>query len=427
MKDFYKEKIEKIAMEKIAARAWKKFLPRLSDSNYSKLLNAGVYNPDKELQGFRRGTQNIFNKYDSKLIRSPQKAKEATKELGIDHTKFVTGKAPKSEEIKEYLSDFDKKKGKYSEVGPHALSRAMNPSKKGIDRTPVKALNGKSGYAYVPKNEHNSYIKNNPHVVDSQVKQIPRRDRDQRKWSQALSERHEADEIRYGEQLAKKANKKGKIANDYPEYFSHVSPKVLAQESANAALVPRTKTPNQHTAMRKMTKENESVKDLTGREYGSSAVYDKKSANKAEKYFLQTGNTKHPTANLKKKNKISSEDEKWLADRKARMEAYEKEVREKMGLNNKPQSQPQSQPVTQPTNNNKLKLEKDPINLKKQEIKSKIDLNKSPMATNTGGGLTLNKSNPIDFKKQEIKSKVDLNKPPMATNTGGGLTLNREY
>ena len=49
------------------------------------------------------------------------------------------------------------------------------------------------------------------------------------------------------------------------------------------------------------------------------------------------------------------------------------------------------------------------------------------MTTNTGGGLTLNKSNPIDLKKQEIKSKVDLNKPPMATNTGGGLTLNKEY
>ena len=60
-------------------------------------------------------------------------------------------------------------------------------------------------------------------------------------------------------------------------------------------------------------------------------------------------------------------------------------------------------------------------------VTSKIDLNKPPMTTNTGGGLTLNKSNPIDLKKQEIKSKVDLNKPPMATNTGGGLTLNKEY
>ena len=389
MRDFYKEKIEKIAMEKIAARAWKKFLPKLSDANYNKLLNAGVYNPDRELKGFRRGTQNILNKYDSKLIRSPQKAKEATKEIGVDNTKFMTGKAPDSKELKEYLSEFDEKKGKYSEVGAHAISRAMNPSKGGIDKTPIKALNGRSGYIYVPKNDHNAFIKRKPYVVDGQLKQIPRRDRDQRKWTQALSERHEADEIRYGEQLAKKANKKGKVVNDYNNYFSHVSPKVLAQESANAALVPRTKTPNQYVAMRKKTKENESVKDLMGIDYGSSAVYDKKAANKAEKYFLQTGNTKHPTANLKKKKKMTSEDEKWLAERKAKMDAYEKELKEKMGLNNK--SQPQPQPVTQSTNSNKPKPGKDPIDLKKQEIKSKVDLNKPPMATNTGGGLTLNK------------------------------------
>ena len=50
VKNFYKEQIEKLAMEKIASRAWKKFLPQLSDVNYKKLVDAGVYNKNKELQ-----------------------------------------------------------------------------------------------------------------------------------------------------------------------------------------------------------------------------------------------------------------------------------------------------------------------------------------------------------------------------------------
>ena len=83
MKDYYKQQIEKVAMEKIAARAWKKVLPKLSDANYNRLLNTGVYNPDKELKGLRRGTNAIMGKYDAKMIKKPNRAGAATVELTL--------------------------------------------------------------------------------------------------------------------------------------------------------------------------------------------------------------------------------------------------------------------------------------------------------------------------------------------------------
>ena len=73
--------------------------------------------------------------------------------------------------------------------------------------TPSKSLNNKTGgFTFVPKNGYNAMLKKNPELQQEfpNMKPISRRDRDSKKWTQAIMERHEADELRYSKANAKK-------------------------------------------------------------------------------------------------------------------------------------------------------------------------------------------------------------------------------
>lgn len=266
MKDYYKQQIEKVAMEKIAARAWKKFLPRLSDGNYNKLLNAGVYNPDKELKGLRRGTHNILQKYDAKMIRKPNRAGAATVEL---------------ESRKRELSPITKRNLKQAPEEEMLAATRFNSN----GNKPIKAANNKTGgVIFTPKNTHNKSYYTDPEGWDkfqSGFKPFSRRDRDGRKWSQAITERHEADEIRYGH-----ANQKKGIG-EKAGYSSHISPKVTMQESANIGLMPRSVKNRGIADIRQGSGEASFLGQISGVPYGSSAVYNKGAARKAEKNVLK--------------------------------------------------------------------------------------------------------------------------------------------
>ena len=314
MKDFYKQEIEKVAMEKIATRAWKKFLPKLSDKNYNRLLESGVYNPKKELSGFERGTQAILSKNNATLVRKPNRVAAAQIETARDFNAYLQN----NPNFKLSKATVKRIKAGAQTEGAHSISRSMMPSLKGSDE-PLKALKGnKTGYIYAPKNEHNKMIYNaeaeNPgsgkkfYKEKFGVEPISRRDRENRRWTQAITERHEADEIRYSNQ----ARKKGLLIDDMngidQSYFSHVSPKVLAQESANVGLMPRSIKNNQYKAMRSyyhkggvQAQEANSIGSLTGTPYGSSAVYNKKGAAKAEKHWFNKGTYTKPI-NLKKED-----------------------------------------------------------------------------------------------------------------------------
>ena len=270
MKDFYKQEIEKVAMEKIAARAWKKFLPGLSDKNYNRLLQSGVYNPERELQGIRKGSHFMMGKYDGKFIRKPNKAGASAVEL---------------ESKKRNLTTTNVKNIKQTPGEDMLANTFQNPKNQAGVNEPIKAANNKTGgVAFVPKNTHNKSYYTDPegwNKYEPGFKPFSRRDRDGRKWSQAITERHEADEIRYGRINQNKGIGQGAA------YSSHISPKVTMQESANIALMPRSVKNRGVENIRRDSGEASYLEQISGVPYGSSAVYNKSAARRAEKNVLK--------------------------------------------------------------------------------------------------------------------------------------------
>ena len=268
MIDFYKQEIEKVAMEKIAARAWKKFLPKLSDKNYNRLLQSGVYNPDKELSGIERGTQAILNRYDKKIIRKPNKAGGAAAEM-VKRDAKQNGEFLSNAEINYYKNMPKNEMSGFSATPPTKQS------------TPYNATGTKNGFVFIPKNTHNESLRANPQwKEETGFKPFSRRQRVDNKWNQALTERHEADEARYGT-----INRRKGIA-DNTSYSSHASPKVLSQESANMAIMPRSVKNTPIKDFRNNTGEARVMEHISGVPYASSGVYNKRAAKKAENYII---------------------------------------------------------------------------------------------------------------------------------------------
>ena len=276
--------IHKEAMEKIAARAWKKFLPQLSNTNYNRLVDAGIYNKNKELQGLRRGTHNILKQNDIKMIKNPNRAGAASVEMSEAWHKQRN--IPMPSDIRQDLRTAPQENMAFSQSFKDDFPNGGQPS--------IKSANNKTGgFTFVPKNEHNSMLRANPEISEyyPELQPLSRRDRDGRKWSQAITERHEADEIRFDNRniekriAAKQRTGKRKYSNT--GYMSHATPKVLMQESANVGMMPREVKTDVMTNMRKVTGEASDLQNRTGIGYGSSAVYDKKAARKAEKSVIR--------------------------------------------------------------------------------------------------------------------------------------------
>ncbi|MGL5715943.1 MAG: DUF5661 family protein [Paraclostridium sp.] len=296
--DFWKRKkknkkkdIEKKAsfsddIEKIAARAWKSRLGQIGEDGINKLVDSGVLDRTKELKGLRRGTQNIAKKEHTKLFRNPEHAAGYTTRATKEHAKKLQG-------IDISPSDAAAFKDQVANMGPFGSPMSHYPGK--MFHT-----------AHVQKNAYPKAKK----MVNSQLSQfgadvkkdgmisIPRKDKESKKWAQALLERHEIDETRFGSRAMN--NKKTSI--NTPEhgwrpttnFSSHMTPKVVAAESANVAVAPK----NARDAFTKMRRLNEStighantevgaLKDISGGriDYGKSGNYDKKGANKAEKHI----------------------------------------------------------------------------------------------------------------------------------------------
>lgn len=267
-----RKQIEKQAMEKIASRAWKKFLPKLSDANYKKLVDAGIYNKDRELRGLRRGTQNILRKENAKLVSNARKAGAANAELYKKDFMLEKGKVPSAKTIERY------KKEPAKNMASDSLITEYKPTSSVLGR-------GRNHLVFVPKNEHN--VAKSTAIND----RLSRRDRDGRKWNQALTERHEADEIRYGNRLIEKSKKKGTDPTQAMYSINggaHISPKVIAQESANVAVAPRSIKKNVFRELRQSTGEDVDIGKRTGIPYGSSGVYNKAAARKAEKSVINS-------------------------------------------------------------------------------------------------------------------------------------------
>lgn len=282
--------LEKVAqyreeIEKIASRAWKRNLGRIGEKGIEKLVESGVLNRKKELKGLRRGTQGILKKEQAKMFRNSEHFAGIGTKNAVNNARKAGGSYS--------AEDIATAKETLKNMGPGAMP--------GID---VKGIKHK-GVAHVRKNS-DKQVRNliNDNVIDEynsyadkkmkSLKPIPRKDRESKKWKQALFERHEADEVRFGNKAMKSKNKVMDIDGvKYPTtmFSSHISPKVLVAESANVALAPK----NAKNSMKHLRNYNQkqvghsqtemgALKEHSGKkfQYGKSGAYDKKTAKKLE-------------------------------------------------------------------------------------------------------------------------------------------------
>lgn len=261
MKNLYIDSIEKIATQ-----AWKKHFADLGEESIKRLEASGVLNRGKELKGLRVGTKKILGKENSKMFRQQEKYLGHT----MESVKQYFGLTPKMKEYgqtRQQLKDMG--------VSGNAL---LSHSKW-----------DKSGGIFTPKNsrkEVNSVLNN----MGVEPSTISRKDRESKKWVQALLERHEADEIRHG----RKVMKNPKLMADYEgqqipttRFATHITPKVVTSESANLALAPEG-AKNYFYKMRNIGSSGNTEIDALKQygnnfDYGKSPIFDKKRSRLLEK------------------------------------------------------------------------------------------------------------------------------------------------
>lgn len=272
---YYKEEIYKTA-----ARAWKKHLGDIGEDGVNKLIGSGIFNRGKELQGLKKGTNKILGKNNAKMFRDPDKP-AALMTRGFrssyeDKSKF--GFKMNSDEISSMMKSL-------KDSGPAFGDSKLSKSTGLLD-----------GLTMVNKNQN----KQMQILSDGELPKIPRKDRESKKWLQAIIERHEADEIRFGSKILKNKKKMAQPGlfdvspKEMTRFYSHASPKVVAAESANAALAPknargllaRTRNYSFDPATRKGS-EVLDLKDSSGIIYGKSGVYNRAAANKAEREVIK--------------------------------------------------------------------------------------------------------------------------------------------
>lgn len=291
--------IDKIAqykqeIEKVASRAWKRNLGKIGEKGVEKLMESGVFNRNKELKGLRRGTKAILGKEKAKMFRNPEHGAAIITRDAMNTAK-KTGYTPTA-------SDIDMTKKQVKGVGVF-----------GAPDIDIKGFKHK-GLITVPKNGLSTTRKVlNPMIEETRgfgmensnklkaLKGHKRSDREGRKWTQAIIERHEADEVRMGNKILKNKKKTVDIGNGkqpVTSFASHISPKVVMAESSHVALAPKS-TQDRMKHMRnwnapvsgKETTEIGSLKKLSGKEkfqYGKDGAYNKKLANKIEKKTIRT-------------------------------------------------------------------------------------------------------------------------------------------
>jgi hypothetical protein len=258
---YYKEVIYKEAM----ARAWKKVVGNLSDDAISKLTSKGILNHERELAGLNKGTENIIKSKGGKAISGFSDDQLADAALGIAQSNH-------------YVKDLMKSLGVDSDSMRDAFKDA---AKTNSGFMTLFDPNGNGGFV------HRGNIEKLPKNINKALGTrlaLPKKQLD-RDFTEAVINRHEANELSHASNIIKKNKKavveyKGQkipVANA----ASHITPKVIANESANVAIAPK-ETKKFMAAMRDATGELEGYNDL-GLNYGKSGQYSKSTGAKLQR------------------------------------------------------------------------------------------------------------------------------------------------
>ncbi len=258
---------EEMIMEKIATRAWKKHLGDLSEASQKKLVDSGIHNYKKELQGLEKGTKEILKKNSATVSRNPitrgvATVRQVSSERGIKNkwrsileNTVGSKRGPAGITIPNIT---DPKQGKIN-VKYHGTDHT-----KGLNKTfrTLKYLTAISNpVEYDIAKESASDVKRARKSLTNFEK----------KYVNAIIERHEADEVRA-------MKEKGNTLEDWgwsKEWSDHASKTVPYRESANVAVAPKG-VQDYMNAVRSGTGEILKLK-ARGFKYGKDAVVSKKS------------------------------------------------------------------------------------------------------------------------------------------------------
>lgn len=262
----------KSQIEKTAAQAWKKNFHNLSAESINRLKQSGILNSEKELKGLWKGTDKILGANNAKSIKNLDKA-----------TSFMANSFKPTMDAETY-----------KEMAPYIKSSIRDAMAFGGP----EATKG-TGFKFdsIMHAPRNAASKLSDFVQDNgmgELKGISRKNREARRWADAIIARHEADEIRFGKKVM--SNPKmmadvgyGSRPTPLTRYYSHITPKVLAAESANVALAPQ-ETKRFMTGVRSLdmgdVTEAKSIENLSGVRYGSSPLFNAKGARRAERQQL---------------------------------------------------------------------------------------------------------------------------------------------
>ena len=259
-------------IEKTAARAWKKNFGDLSEESKKLLIDKGILNHKKEMDGLNKGTANIFKQNNAQI---------------------TTGK------YTNRANNMKRRKEGEMTIGNMSFPAAVNLGDEG----------NKASRVYMPTNTnlYDSVINNR---AGSKL------NKSEKDYLEAVIRRHEADELRASAKISRKdmANySKGKTKNlgniiGHSEHTAikantggHVSPEVVHRESANAAIAPdkvRDSMKNLRVSEKELDDKgrygfnklvNRKIepinyeKEVDKIEYGKSAVLDKKKVKRDKK------------------------------------------------------------------------------------------------------------------------------------------------
>lgn len=270
----------RLEIEKTAAQAWKKNFGNLSEKSIQRLKDAGILDHKKELEGLKKGTENIVTKGGG-IIDTTRRGKHLKRQ-----SKQLT-KAMDLSESMAILNDLEpnslraklmgKAAEKFSGMGSGIMRKAnrnfitIPPSADGVrgaigvgDAARRPGLGGKLLMKAQGMDDPFSTFKYMPRKLEKD-------------YANAIFARHEADEFRAAKKLIAKGDYeqigRAKVPTS-KRVFSHISPEVLHRESANVAIAPRN-TKRFVEDVRTLSFEKDYLKQH-GLDYGKSGVFDKK-------------------------------------------------------------------------------------------------------------------------------------------------------
>lgn len=257
------EKVAADLLEKISfARRWKDEVGGLSPEAHQRLVDSGVLDYNRELNGLERGTENLFNAHNT--VRSNYTNPE---DLG----KVIYGNLKDSDYVNSLAKvNYTSTKDLANSIAEGQAAGGYNYSSLGVNAN--KAPHHNKGISLTDQSL--------PYAGNRNLTDFDKR------YIDAIVERHEADEIRHG--IASQKNPMRRVSFGNHDIGTtavvggHLSPKVVMRESANVAPAPEN-VKDFMNGIRDTAGERMGYKAYYGLDYGKSGNYAKAMGNAAEK------------------------------------------------------------------------------------------------------------------------------------------------